>query len=308
MRKAYVVGNCQVKSLAFALNYVSQDVEFEHVQVHSLHPSKAEAHIATRIAEIRADGDLVLAFRLSDKFFGLAADEIAGTFDGQQVLTISNLYFGGYHPDIVVLGTAHKRVEGPLDQYRSRIALYGYMHDMSVDETIGLYNADTYEALGYFREWDNSLARLATSDEAVDVKFVQQYATLLRSHLSMYMPNHPTPVVFGRWAQTIVADLAERGLASPRDWTPQDSLLPALFTDTSVFPVYPEIATHHGMAFPGSYIFKAPGYTNASFLTLESYLRREFQAFEEAGRAAIEESSQWAAVERRCAALLEASE
>jgi hypothetical protein len=300
-KKAYVIGNCQVKTLAYALNYYSADVEFDHVQVHSLHPTKAEAHINKRIDEIRVDADFILAFNLSDKFFGLAKEQIGSTFAGRPIVTISNLFFGGYHPDIVVLGLPHKRIDGPLDQYRSRIGLYGFMNGKSVRETMTLFREDVYEKLGYFNEWRQSLGRLLKADEDVEIKFAGVFGELLRQRLSMYVLNHPTPVVFSTWARAITTALAERGLSTVRDWQPDEALFPALFTDTAVFPVYPEIAKRHELAFPGSYIFKGKAYQTDSFMDLEQYLTAEFGALEEAGRDEIRASAQWAVVDRRFA-------
>jgi hypothetical protein len=306
-KKAVVIGNCQVKSLALTLNYFSEDVEFDHFQVHSIAPGKAHGFIEKRIAEF-ADVDLVLTFNLSDKYYGLAADKIGETFADRPVLRINNLFFAGYHPDIIVLGEVGMRLDGALDQYHSQIALYAFLEGMSVDDAVALYRDDTYETLGFYSDWKRSARRMEVTDADVDLRFGQRYVEMLSTGLSMYVLNHPAPRVFYAWSETILADLEARGLATAREWKPDPSAIPNLFSETSMFPVYPEIASHHGLPFPGSYVFKGRGYGGSSFHSLPQFLEREFELFAGADRDALRTSRQWGAASRRFAQLPGATE
>lgn len=299
MKKAVVIGNCQVKSLAHTLNFFSQDVEFDHFQIHSLPPGKAKAHIETRTAKFVAEVDLVLTFNLSDKYFGLSVDRVRETFAGKPVLSISNLFFAGYHPDIIVLGDVGQRMDGALEQYHSRVALYGYMNNMSVEETVNLFNDDTFRRFDYYSDWRASINRFVASEARVDLPFTAPYVDLLARRIGMYVVNHPTPIVFLEWAKTLIQQLSARGLVQSRDWNPEECALPHYFSDTSIFPVYPEIAAHHDLPFQGNYIFKRKGFGAASFLSLREFVQAEFEVFERSGRAAIETSRQWLASVRR---------
>ncbi len=301
-KRGVVIGNCQAKPLAFALNYFSLDVEFEHFQVHSLPPHKAEDHIARRIAEF-ADVDLVLAFNLSDKYYGLATDRIAATFAGRPVLSINNLFFAGYHPDIVVLGEVGMRLDGALDQYHSLLALYAYLEEMTVEETVLLYRDEIYEALGYYGEWDRSAQRMLATDKTVDLPFAARYVDLLPQLLGMYVLNHPSPRIFVEWARSIVGALGDRGLMAPREWDPDISVFPSDFSATAIFPVYPELKAHHDLPVQASYVFKAKGYDASSFLSLEQFIAAEHEVFDRAGRDALRGSRQWQSAAPRFDAL-----
>ena len=303
MKQAVVIGNCQVKSLAQTLNFFSEDVEFQHFQIHSLPPGKAQSHIETRTERFVAEADLVLTFNLSDKYFGLAKDRVRETFAGKPVFSISNLYFGGYHPDIIVLGDIGQRMDGVLDQYHSRLALWGFMNDLSIEDTAALFCDETFRKVNYYSEWDASLKRFVQSEGDVDLPFTQRYVDLLRQRVGMYVVNHPAPVVFLEWAKTLIGALASKGLVRPRGWTPDECALPHHFSDTAIFPVYPEVAAHHNLPFDGSYIFKSKGFDGSSFLSLRQFIQSEFDVFERSGRDAILNSRQWISSAKRFEAL-----
>lgn len=298
MRKAIVIGNCQVKSLAFTLNYLCENMHFDHLQVHSLAPSKAQAHLEQRIEETK-DFDLVLTFNLSDKYYGLAADKIDETYAGRPVLRINNLYFGGYHPDTITLGEVGMRMDGVLDQYHSRIALFGFLEGKTVAETVALFNDDTYRAIKYYGDFAGSSNRMLATDEDVDIKWAGRFVELLSETRAMFVVNHPAPRVFLEWAGAIVDDLEERGIATRRPWRPAEDMLPHLFSDTAVFPVYPEIVAEHGLPFDGSYVFKSKGYAGSSFLSLAQFVESEFALFAQVDRERLEASRQWVAASKR---------
>jgi len=302
-RRAVVIGNCQVKSLADSLNLFSEDIHFEHFQIHSLPQQKAQAHIEARIAKLQGEVDLILTFNLSDRYYGLARPLIRETFSGAEVLSISNLFFTGYHPDIIVLGTIGKRMDGAMAQYHSRLALYGFTRGMSVEETAALFNAETYATMGYFSSWGASLRRLAVADKEVDLPFGPRFVELLKERPCMYVVNHPSPTVFREWARFLMGRLEERSLGRMREWMPDESLIPHYFTDTEAWPVYPEIARHHALNFPGSYVFKKARFDQASFLSLTQFIQAEFDVFASAGQELIANSREWPALQREYVAL-----
>jgi hypothetical protein len=296
-KKALVIGNCQVKSLAETLNLFVEDVDFSHLQVHSIAPDKIEAYLDTQADKARTIYDFILSFELSGKFFAMSKENIRTTFLGKDVLFISNIWFDGYFPDIVTLGDAHGRLDGPLAQYRSRIAMFGFMSGWSLERTVRAFSPETYEAAGYFSNWTGSVSRLAGSDETVDIRFNDTLANLVRDRLCMYVLNHPTPMVFHRWAMQISDGLERLAIAKGRRWTPAEALVPAYFTGTSTFPVYPELAERFGLGFGGSYYFRAPGTSSDSVLTLPEFVEREFASFAEQGRERLAAEARWPLVQ-----------
>ncbi len=99
MRRCLIVGNCQVKSLCYALAHFFDDVEFEYSMIHSLPKGREQSWVDSQISLVSGRFDLVLAFVLSDRFLDFSVDRIRETFNGISGLTISNLYFGGYHTE-----------------------------------------------------------------------------------------------------------------------------------------------------------------------------------------------------------------
>lgn len=305
-KKALLIGNCQVKSLAETLNLFVADMAFDHLQVHSLPPGSAEAYLAEQARAANEKYDLFLSFDLSSKFFCLSRDTIRDTFHGRDVLFISNLWFDGYFPDIVTLGSTQGRIDGPLAQYHSKIALFGFMSGWSEDETVAAFSEQTYAAAGYFENWADAIRRLSTSDQTADIRFGEEMAALVQADLCMFVVNHPTPVVFHRWADVISRSLSALGLASRRQWMPHEALVPAHFVGTSAFPFYPELASRAGLARLGSYCFKAPGTQSDSVLTLPEFVRREFATFGDAGKDRLAQDPRWPTVQAKMKALPEA--
>jgi len=292
-----LIGNCQVKSLAETLNLFVADMAFDHLQVHSLPPGSAEAYLAEQARAANEKYDLFLSFELSSKFFCLSRDTIRDTFRGSEVLFISNLWFDGYFPDIVTLGSTQGRIDGPLAQYHSKIALFGFMAGWSVEETVAAFSEETYAAAGYFENWANAVRRLSASDQTADIRFGEEMAGLVQADLCMFVVNHPTPVVFQRWADTISRNLSARGLASRRQWTPHEALVPAYFSGTSAYPFYPELASRAGLGRYGSYCFRSPGNQQDCVLTLPEFVRREFSTFAETGRDRLAQDPRWPTVQ-----------
>lgn len=93
MKTAYIIGNCQVKSLASTMNYFSEDVNFKHFQIHGLDSKNSGKIISEKCKAINEEADFVLTFWLSDKFQELAAERIRQTFDNKTVFFITNLFF-----------------------------------------------------------------------------------------------------------------------------------------------------------------------------------------------------------------------
>jgi hypothetical protein len=90
--------------------------------------------------------------------------------------------------------------------------------------------------------------------------------------------------------------LRAAGLARRQQWSPDEALVPAHFTGTAAFPIYPELARAFGLGFGGSYQFKGAGLTSGSVLPLEEFVARERASFAAAGRERLEADPRWRSV------------
>jgi hypothetical protein len=177
------------------------------------------------------------------------------------------------------------------------------MSGWSAEETVAAFSEETYEAAGYFDNWTDAIRRLSASDQTADIRFGETMADLVQADLCMFVVNHPTPVVFHRWADAIARSLSARGLANRRRWTPHEALVPAHFGGTSAFPFYPELASRAGLGRHGSYYFRAPDTQQGTVLTLPEFVQREFSTFDKAGRDRLAQDPRWPTVQARLTTL-----
>jgi hypothetical protein len=175
---------------------------------------------------------------------------------------------------------------GPLGDYHSKLAIHGFMRGMTVSETLSLFSERSYARLGYFEEFSRSLATLKERDSVADVPVTRFLESKLRSVWCFFSFNHPTSELFAAYAPEVIDFLASRGLAKHSGVPATPSLCAENLAGNVIFPIYPEIAAHHGVAHLGSYSFKPDG-TWVNPMSLEQFLILEFEAFEQVGRETL---------------------
>ena len=285
-RRGVVISNCQCFPLAAWLTVLSTDKVFDFWGVHVLDPTQRETAIRSFVDKAKAEYDFILSIPLSEDFLELSSERIADTFTGIPVIVVSNIYFSGFHPDQTYIGGLSQRVAGPLGDAHSKLAIHGFMTGQTIDQTLRLFCAETYTKLGYFEEFSASLNELTKRDVTVSVPVTRHLEETLKTNLCFYSFNHPTPLVFSTYAAEIIRHLASLGLARPSGFPADPSLCAANLAESIIFPVYPEIAAHHGVPHIGSYTFKPAGpWVNP--ISLKQFLTLEFEAFEQVGRETL---------------------
>jgi hypothetical protein len=288
-RNAVVISNCQAPLLANALTVLSLSTMFHSWGVHMVVGPTAEQQIDQFIEEANRDYDLIVTVPLSNSFFGLSSDRIVESFPGKPVLKISNIYFHGLHPDITYIGARGARIVSPIGEYHSKLVLWGYCNRKSVEEVESLFCHDSFSKLGYFDVWETSLAEAKQRDLLADVRITDIWAPILKSLVSFYSVNHPTPALLAPYSGAIAETLAKRQLVARSSLRASPFLMDVSLFQNAVFPVYPEIAQFHGVPSFGGYAFK-PVAGRVNPLPLHDFIRKSFDAYEEAGRSAVEES------------------
>jgi hypothetical protein len=190
------------------------------------------------------------------------------------------LLFGAYHPDSIF---AHDRskgdafVWGALGQHHSAIALFAYRAGLPAEAALRLYERDVFETLGYFDLWGAASAQLLALAKSYSLDLSADFLRWARRGCFMYTINHPKPHVLFDLAQRL---LSNAGIAQePVDF--ENYAMDDLARDV-VFPVYPAIAEHYGIA--GSYVFKAaqhaPGGLNiGGFWDLPGFVRESYRVY-----------------------------
>ena len=274
--KIRVLTGCQMDGLVCALRilFPGADVEGFH-SYKLLGDERAEIHDDLRTA------DVVFALPLESKFADLAYDRIGRL--GPKIQFVPHVVFSAFHPDITYLERLDgSRVQTPMTDYHSIIALTAYLMDFDVDRTVRLYNAYVYQALGYFDLAESSRQSLLTDFAFHKIDLTAASARWLKQTSPfMYSMNHPKSFV--------LADVALEASRATGLWddrpAPSFDLIQDHLSRWIVYPVFKEIAARLGKV--GSYRFKLIGSDEAAAMSLEEFVRRSFDGY------AREDASRW---------------
>jgi hypothetical protein len=290
-RKAIVISNCQCLPLACALTVMSADTVFDFWSAHLPAPGERARAIAEFAAKTRRDYDLILSIPLSDDFLDLSLTRLRETFTGIPVVTVSNIYFTGLHPDLCyVIGTDNRVMQGPIGDYHSRLVLYAFLKGMDETEAATLFRGAVYEKLGYYAEYEKSLNELIRRDTLIDVPVTTLLPSILRRFLAFYSINHPTSAVFTPYAHEIVRHLVSKNLGNASGFPPSPMFNEGSLANDVIFPIYPDIAQRHGIPAFGSYAFKPSG-GRRNPLQLERFVQQEYAVWREIGAEVLHATS-----------------
>jgi Polysaccharide biosynthesis enzyme WcbI len=283
--RAVVISNCQCLPLAYTLSRLSADTIFEPWGVHIL-PSDKRAQLIEEFIEAgKVKYDFVLSIPLEDEFKELSSSRIQSSF-GPPVVSISNIYFTGFHPDLTYIGGFANRVLGPLGDYHSKIALYAFINNLPMLEALDLYCNTSYSLAGYYDEFSSSFGELKRRDAEVDVPVSKLLEKIISERLCFLSVNHPSLALFLAYADQIAATLAERNLIVRSNMPAQVGYFRESLADNVIFPIYPEFAARHGLPEWGSYSFKPEG-VNVNPISLREYVEGEYAVFSKLGPDAL---------------------
>jgi hypothetical protein len=271
--KITVVGNC----LSMAISSVCR-AYFPQCEVVNLHFEVDD--IAGQFEAHAHNSDLVLAqIGLDENIYPAEFDELVARFirsNPERVVRYPRIVFAGFQPDCVYAWgrDGSGGVYSPFG-YHSAIAVEAFRRGYSVEQTLGLYNENVFEALGYFDYYWPSIRALEHECKQAGLPadvFPRKWLGLP----FMYSINHPR--------MEIAWDLADHLLRKARLELPRidrergqhDS-----FFLGPIWPIYPEIARKLGV--PGSYTFMpttdfSPGAQHEAF-TLREFLEKCFEHY-----------------------------
>lgn len=267
-----------------------QGADFEMFPVHIMGPGDRERSIK-KIMKEKEKYSCVLSIRLSSEFGVISSDLIANNFKPIPVYTISNLYFSGLHPDATYIGGMNQRAPGPIGDYHSRIALLGFLMSLGVEETSRLYCDTIYKHFQYYQSFADSLDEMRRRDMEVDIPIGDLLERSVRMGQAFLSQNHPSSFIIAPYANRIAGWLQKNGFAKKIGDLEHSELVNYL-AFSSIFPVYPEIATHHKLPYEGNYIFKdkVEGDIPRRVFDLPEFIEKEFHAFQQADRRLLTES------------------
>ncbi len=235
MTKVFVIGNCQAPGLSDWIAAQAPMVTSSSASIAGVPTDRTDITDAWR--RTLAEADIVFC-QLTDALlaaYGLPSEaEMKAT--GRPFFRAPVLAFKGFHPDCTYVFTDGHAAPGAMGPYHSAIAVGAFLEGLSAERALGLFNAFTYAALGYFEAYGDGAeaVRQTCLPMGIDLSgLLAQSGTRF-----MHTINHP--------ANPALAEVARQALGLA-GLTPQDAAhQPPDHLDEYEWPVYPHIAARLG--------------------------------------------------------------
>ena len=197
----------------------------------------------------------------------------------QKLLLFPSISFPAFQPDqcyVRIKGT-FSEVSGPLGPYHSSIVYYAWRAGMSAQQTADLFCDAVYQELRFYDYWDSATQALLEEGARCGMPLEGLLKQWRTRGCFMHSPNHPKLFVVADIARQVMQKLNIAALPIDPLEVVWDNL-----ADTSIWPVYPEIARRIGIE--GSYVFKGnnPGLPSKAPIVsydLEAFIARSFEAY-----------------------------
>ncbi|WP_151711033.1 WcbI family polysaccharide biosynthesis putative acetyltransferase [Acinetobacter brisouii] len=136
MKKIALIGNCQSTALS---NFFKRVNGIEVVSLLDINCQGTPDFERDKYRLLNSnDIDFVLSQPLSDSFNNLSSSFLREKFK-DRFISYTNIFFTGLHPDLSYFGSFNQRINSPLGDYHSKLALTAFAKNMSITECLDLY-------------------------------------------------------------------------------------------------------------------------------------------------------------------------
>jgi hypothetical protein len=271
--KILLVANCQIEAIRWFFGSHHDVEKLLTIPLHLIN-SKAFDRYKSEFERFYNPSEyLVLTFFTADSHKEFSSKELS--LSNPNVYTFTNLFFSGLHPDITYLGNMGRRIQSPLGDYHSKIILHSYLQNTSVEACIKSFNQKTYELFKYFDEFNISTDNLMKRDESISIKFAKEFIEKVKNTPSLYTINHPTGEIFQELSFLIASKIGLKLARTP------NSMLPNHLSNSTWWPIYPEIADFFHLKYETPFIFKQPMSRGGKFLSLENFVLSSYRLYHE---------------------------
>jgi len=235
--KIVVVGNCQARPIAELLKKLNSNIEVINIAI--VHLLKSEQYSEYNddfesadyiISQLVADNypcEFVRSRSLKEKY-------------GAKVVTIVNLFFLGYTPDLFYIRIPEKgTLKGPLGDYHNKTIVESWINGRSVQETAKLLKNIEYNTHKYSLVLSQSLVELESREEHSDVKICSYIAKEMFLQRLFFTFNHPTKTLLTAYTTRILKHIQiEINPGLTFDTEPLNQVIPILNCGTGFsFPL-----------------------------------------------------------------------
>lgn len=269
LTRLLMLGSCQVVGLSALMQAMVSSLS---VTAYELNRFNLEGFKDGRLnlAELVAGHDLVLMHPHAELSRLLAEDlpQMA-----HKIKLMPSISFTAFHPDLVYITHGQQgHVMGPMGEYQSSLAFYGWVNGLSIEQTLSLFSGDVYEFLGFYDYWEASLVSFAHMEALTEIRLAHLLSRWNTQGCWMHSINHPKLFVLADIARCLLARVGIPAMPGV-EFSIHDNL-----ADGPVWPVYPEVGVRLGLE--GAYRFQQPRQgANLRVLGLREFVQASYKAF-----------------------------
>ena len=275
-----VLGYCQADGLGDAFSRICP-----HATVKAWRIGVLDKHVKHEIAGELDQFDLIVT-QVKDPNSSAILNAERLREKHRNVVFFPTIVFNGFQPDCVYLRRDGQQITGALRHMHSAIIAAAFSLGLPQQRVARLFNAVTYESLGYFDAFTEACDFMlkALSAEGLDLSpYVDDWRRT--DGCFMYTLNHPHMCVLARVAHIVAvrAGLIEQDSALPGD-------IPDTLSEGLHWPVYPEIARRLDLPIE-PIVFRRPLHGQARLEgqtpDLQTVIAGQYKIYAEVGRAEI---------------------
>lgn len=202
-------------------------------------------------------------------------EEFKILLDGSDIetLVMEPFLFESYHPDICYLKDKRGNlVKTKMGDYNSIIVLCGFLHGLTVEGVLELFDGTHFDEFGFYDLWNQDVQRLQTRN-ALNLNWVYMLREESRRGCFMFTFNHPNSSILSAIAIEILKELNIKYNAL------SSNAVPSYLANGPVWPIYPDIAER--FAIKGDYFFKPAD--SWSVFDLRTFIEDSFEEYRKLG-------------------------
>lgn len=262
-----ILGNCQGGQLAQCLRRMLPATEVEFIRYFDA--ANLSAYADSQRKRLILVQNPVMSF----------APAIDMLRESHTVLDFPAIVHAGFHPDLIRPKVAKALVQGPLGSNHSALVLHAYLSGLNEQETRALFCDEIFAAAGYFEARVESDRHLRGQFTRFGLATDDEIDPLLTGGCFMHNTIHPKLPAIAALARVL---LRKAGITPALRYP--ENLMADDLANNVIWPVYPEIARHHGVE-GGEYAFQFKPTAKATF-DLERFIAASFASYADAGLTA----------------------
>ena len=202
--KVAILANCQARPLATLLTEIQPDIEISSMGIVHLIKDEQEAEYS----EALASADVIIAQQVATNYpcQFVTTNRLRETY-GDKVMSIVNLYYAGYNPEIMYLRLQGGTLGGPLGDYHLKSIVQSWGAGIDISDCINNCVSVEYNQALFAGIAEQSLLELKRREAETSISitdFIEQRQSLSKL---FHVMNHPVNELLIEYAKRIVTQL-----------------------------------------------------------------------------------------------------